>query len=54
MNYYTINPWHGVGIVWQQNYPNWKEHVDTNIETMLQYSNFKEALEVIEKVKSTL
>ena len=54
MNYNTLNPWHGKRIVWQQSYPNWKDHVDNNIESMLQFNNFKEALEVISKIKSTL
>ena len=39
-------------ITWRQAYTNWTSPLDNNIEVMLQYSNFKEALEVISKIKS--
>ena len=38
-------------IIWKQNYPLWNNFIDTNIERMLQSSNMKEALELIERVK---
>lgn len=41
-------------VFWRQAYTNWVNPLDTNIENMLQYSNFKEALEVISKIKSQL
>ena len=39
-------------ITWRQAYTNWASPIDNNIEVMLQYSNFEEALEVISKIKS--
>ena len=41
-------------ITWRQAYTNWVSPLDNNIEDMLQYNNFEEALEVISKIKSTL
>lgn len=38
-------------ISWKQTYPNWHSVVDANIETVLQYSDFKEANQVIERIK---
>jgi len=39
-------------ISWRQAYTNWVNPLEKYIEDMLQYSNFKEALEVISKIKS--
>lgn len=38
-------------IKWKQVYHNWHITVDDNIETVLQYSDFKEANQVIERIK---
>lgn len=38
-------------IKWKQVYHNWNIMVDDNIETVLQYSDFKEANQVIERIK---
>lgn len=39
-------------IKWTQVYHNWVNPLDAFIESVLEYSNFKEALEVISKIKS--
>ncbi len=39
-------------ISWTQGYPEWQESVDNITESMLEYSKFKEANELIEKIKS--
>ena len=41
-------------VSWKQVYHNWHSMVDNKVEDVLQYSDFKEALEVISKIKSTL
>jgi len=37
-------------ISWTQTYPGWDNFVDNNIETLLQSSDFSDALEVIKRV----
>ena len=39
-------------ISWTQCYPEWRDTVDNITESMLEYSKFKEANELIEKIKS--
>lgn len=41
-------------IKWTQTYPNWLNPLDKYVEDMLQFSNFKEALEVISRIKTKL
>jgi hypothetical protein len=41
---YTIN--------WQQEYLNWGEFVDTMNECMLEYSDMKDAKDLIERIKN--
>jgi hypothetical protein len=37
---------------WQQKYPEWLEVVDKHYEMLLEYSDMKEAKEVIERIKN--
>ena len=41
-------------VSWKQVYHNWHTMVDNQMEDVLESSDFKEALEVISKIKSTL
>lgn len=41
-------------IAWSQDYPELQELIDREMNHMLQLSNFKEANEVISKIKSGL
>jgi hypothetical protein len=38
-------------ITWRQNYPEYQEAIDLAMDQLLEASGYKEALEVIEKVK---
>ena len=39
---------------WKQNYPEWQEAIDREMNILLESSGYKEANEVIAKIKSTL
>lgn len=41
-------------ITWRQNYPEFQEAVDNAMDILLELSEYKEANEVIAKVKATL
>ena len=39
---------------WKQNYPEWQEAIDREMNNMLELSNFKEANEIIANIKNRL
>ena len=39
-------------IHWQQKYPEWEQLVDNYYDMLLEYSDFKEANEIIERIKN--
>ena len=41
-------------ITWKQSYPGWSKFVDNYAESLLKCSEFRDALKLIAKIKSTL
>ena len=37
---------------WKQNYPEWQEAIDREMNNLLELSKYKEAKEVIERIKN--
>lgn len=39
-------------VQWQQKYPEWQDFVDKHYDMLLEYSDMKEAKQVIERIKN--